>query len=63
MLWDNDGETLDQLWRSQFGYGIDCLTEVENQILCREPSTVAIEDRLASAAVETRRRGLDPAIE
>ena len=28
MLWMKHGEALDQLWQSQFGYDIDCLTEV-----------------------------------
>jgi hypothetical protein len=54
------GEELDQLWKSQFGYGIDCLTEVEAQNLCRQESIAAIEDFLAQAAVEARGRGLDP---
>jgi hypothetical protein len=61
MLWEKHGEALDQLWREQFGYGIDCLTEVEAQNLCRQPSVGAIEDFLAQAAVEARGRGLEPA--
>lgn len=61
VLREKHGQALDDLWKSQFGYGIDCLTEVEAQILCRQPSLVAIEDRLAQAAVEARGRGLDPA--
>jgi hypothetical protein len=62
MLWERHGQTLDDLWKAQFGYGIDCLTEVEAQILCRQPSVAAIEDFLAKAAVEARGRGLDPAV-
>ena len=62
MLRDRHGDALDQLWKSQFGYEIDCLTEVEAQILGREQSLVAIEDFLAQAAVEARRRGLEPAL-
>ena len=62
MLWDKHGEALDTLWQEQFGYGIDCLTEVEGQILCRQPSVVAIEDFLAKAAVEVRGRGLKAAV-
>jgi hypothetical protein len=62
MLWERHGKDLDDLWRLQFGYGIDCLTEVEAQILCRQPSVIAIEDFLAQAAVEARGRGLDPAV-
>jgi adenine/guanine phosphoribosyltransferase-like PRPP-binding protein len=63
MLRARHGKPLDQLWESQFGYGIDCLTEVEAQNLCRQPSVAAIEDFLAQAAVEARRRGLEPAVE
>lgn len=63
MLWDKHGQALDDLWRAQFGYGIDCLTEVEAQNLCRQPTVAAIEDFLAKAAVEARGRGLFPAVE
>jgi hypothetical protein len=62
MLWEKHGEALNQLWTEQFGYGIDCLTEVEAQNLCRQPSVDAIQDFLAQAAVEARGRGLDAAI-
>jgi hypothetical protein len=33
MLREGYGEALDRLWRNQFGYGLDCLTEAEGQIL------------------------------
>jgi hypothetical protein len=62
MLWERHGEELDQLWRAQFGYGIDCLTEVKALQLCRQPSVAGIEDFLAKAAVEARGRGLAPAL-
>lgn len=62
MLWDRHGEELDQLWRAQFGHGIDCLTEVEALQLCRQPSVAGIENFLAKAAVEARGRGLAPAV-
>lgn len=62
MLWERHGEELDQLWRAQFGHGIDCLTEVEALQLCRQPSVAGIEDFLAKAAVEARGRGLAPAV-
>lgn len=61
-LWRLHGEELDRLWQSQFGYGIDCLTEVEALQLCRQQSVAAIEDFLAQAAVEARGRDLQPAI-
>ena len=63
MLWEQHGQTLDDLWQSQFGYGIDCLTEVEALNLCRQHSVAAIEDFLAQAAVEARGRGLQTAVE
>lgn len=63
MLRERHGKALDDLWLSQFGYGIDCLTQVEALILCRQPSVAAIEDFLAKAAVEARGRGLEPAVE
>lgn len=62
MLWEKHGEDLDTFWKAQFGYGIDCLTEVEGQVLCREPSLAAIEDFLAKAAIEARGRGLESAV-
>lgn len=63
MLWEKHGEELDQLWKGQFGYGIDCLTEVEAANLCRQQSVASIEDFLAKAAIEARGRGLEPAID
>lgn len=62
LLWKRHGEELDQLWRAQFGHGIDCLTEVEALQLCRQPSVAGIENFLAKAAVEARSRGLAPAV-
>lgn len=58
MLWDKHGQALDLFWRQQFGHGIDCLTEIEAQNLCRQPSLARIEDFLAQAAIEARGRGL-----
>lgn len=63
VLWERHGKALDDLWQSQFGYGIDCLTEVEALNLCRQHSVAAIEDFLAQAAVEARGRGLQTAVE
>lgn len=62
MLRAKHGEELDQLWQAQFGYGIDCLTEVEALNLCRQQSIASIEDFLAKAAIEARGRGLKPAV-
>jgi adenine/guanine phosphoribosyltransferase-like PRPP-binding protein len=63
MLRAKHGEPLNQLWQDQFGYGLGSLTELEAQILCRQPSLTAIEDFLAQAAVEARGRGLEVAAE
>jgi hypothetical protein len=63
MLRARHGQALDSFWKSQFGYGIDCLTEVEAQNLCRQPSLVAIQDFLAQAAIEARGRGLEVALD
>jgi hypoxanthine-guanine phosphoribosyltransferase len=62
VLWGHHGQALDDLWKSQFGCGIDCLTEVEALNLCRQHSVAGIEDFLAQAAIEARGRGLEPAI-
>ena len=58
LLWDRYGQQLDTLWRSQFGHGIDTLTELEAVQLCRQQSVAAIADFLAQASVEAGRRGL-----
>lgn len=62
VLWRRYGDELNQLWQAQFGYGIDCLTEVEALQLCRQQSVAGIEDFLAKAAIEARGRGLVPAV-
>jgi hypothetical protein len=62
MLWEKHGQALDDFWKRQFGYGIDCLTEVEALNLCRQQSVASIKDFLAQAAIEARSRGLKPTI-
>ncbi|MFL5297393.1 MAG: hypothetical protein ACJ798_13510 [Phenylobacterium sp.] len=62
VLREKHGEALEVFWQEQFGHGLDCLTDVEGQILSREPSLAAIQDRLAQAAVEARGRGVQPAV-
>jgi hypothetical protein len=61
MLRGQHGEELENLWREQFGHGLDCLTDVEARVLCREPTVDAIRNRLAQGAVEASGRGLVPA--
>lgn len=62
LLWTRHGNDLDQLWQTQFGYGVDCLTEVEALQLCRQQSVADIEAFLAKAAIEARGRGLAPTV-
>lgn len=62
VLRNGHGEALEELWQGQFGHGLECLTNVEGTILCREPTVDAIRGRLAQAAVEVRERGLAPGI-
>ena len=62
MLRKRHGERLETLWRDQLGHGLDCLTNVEGGILCRELSVDAIRDRMAQGAVEARGRGLGEAV-
>jgi len=59
---DQHGEEFDQLWQAQFGYGIDCLTEVEALNLCRQESVAGIANFLAKAAVEACGRGFEPTL-
>ena len=56
------GEALEEFWHEQLGHGLDCLTDVEGQILGREPTLAAIQGRLAQAAIEARGRGVEPAV-
>ena len=63
MLRERYGKDLDTLWRSQFGDGIDYLTDVEAVTLCRQPTVAAIEDFLAQATIEARGRGLQPTVQ
>ena len=62
MLWGKHGDELEQLWQNHFGHGIDCLTQVEAGILCRQLSVDTISDFLAQASIEARGRGLETAL-
>lgn len=63
VLRERHGEALENLWRDQFGHGLDCLTNVEGGVLRREQSIESIRARLAQAAIEARERGLAPRID
>jgi hypothetical protein len=58
VLYSKHGNELAQFWRAVFGYGLDCLTNVEAGYLSRVESFDAIRTRMAQAAEFARRRGL-----
>ena len=53
-----NGNELAQFWRAVFGYGLDCLTNVEAGYLSRVESFDASRTQMAEAAELARRRGL-----
>lgn len=63
VLRERHGQPLEEFWNAWFGHGLDCLTEVEGQNLCRLESVDAIAARLAQAAVEVRGRGVEPTVD
>jgi hypothetical protein len=54
------GDQLDQFWLEEIGHGVDCLTEIEANYLCRVESFAAIKNRMAEAAERARGRGISP---
>jgi len=52
------GQELETFWQENFGYGLDCLTEVEAGYLARQSSFDAIRTNLAEAAEEAGSSGL-----
>ena len=60
MLQRKHGEELDQFWQAVFGYGVDCLTDIEAGYLHRVESVAAIRTRMADTATLARGRGLSP---
>ncbi|HEW98067.1 MAG: hypothetical protein DRR16_04260 [Candidatus Parabeggiatoa sp. nov. 3] len=51
-LQEKHGDELDNWWKTQFGFGIDCLTQGEAGHLAKAPSLDAIRDRIAEARFE-----------
>ncbi len=60
MLKDKHGNELDQFWKSVYGYGTACLTNIEAGYLCRVESLAAIKNRMAESAKRARSQGLSP---
>ena len=60
LLHARHGQELDHFWRSEFGHGTDCLTNIEAGYLCRVESVAAIKARMAQAAGLARSRGMSP---
>ena len=58
MLYERHGRDLQHFWLGRFGHGLDCLTDIEAGYLCRVESVTAIQNRMAQAAEQARRRGL-----
>jgi hypothetical protein len=58
MLRERHGQALEHFWQDHFGYGLDCLTNIEAGFLAREHSFDAIRDGLAEAAEHARHGGL-----
>jgi hypothetical protein len=58
VLRSRHGQELEDLWQAAFGYGLDCLTDVEAGYLARQLSADAIRIRMAAAAAAARRRGI-----
>jgi len=61
MLQKKPGDEFNHFWQQVFGYGADCLTNIEAGYLCRVESVAAIKARMAEAATAARRQGL-PAV-
>ena len=52
------GHELENYWQAIFGYGLDCLTEVEGGYVARQPSVDAIASRMVAAAETAHGGGL-----
>lgn len=53
------GKLLEELWRDEFGYGLDALTDPEAGYLGRAASVDAIRDRLAASRPQGQPRAVD----
>jgi adenine/guanine phosphoribosyltransferase-like PRPP-binding protein len=58
VLRSKHGQDLETYWRTTFGYGLDCCTEVEGSYIARRPTFDAIARVMAEAAEKARGGGL-----
>jgi hypothetical protein len=58
MIHERLGEEANDFWIETFGHGLDCLTEREAIVVCRQHSLVALKTILAQATEEVRARGI-----
>ena len=54
------GEELESIWQDNFGYGLECCTQLEASYLCRQQTLDYIRRRMAKAAKKARERNLSP---
>lgn len=57
-LREKHGSELEELWRNNFGYGLECCTELEASYLIRQPTVDAIRRRLSKAAKKAHEQGI-----
>ncbi len=58
ILRSRHGNELEEIWQENFGYGLDCCTQLEAGYLCRQQSVDYIRRRMAKAAKKARERSL-----
>lgn len=58
VLQETHGTELEHFWKEEFGYGFDCLTNIEAGYLCRAGTVATIKNRMAQAAELARSGGL-----
>ena len=60
LLYSKHGREFADFWHREFGYGIECFTNIEAEYLFRVESVASIKARMAQAAELARGRGLSP---
>ena len=58
VLRSKHGQDLENYWQAVFGYGLDCLTEIEAGYVARQPTVDAIASRMVEAAEAAHGGGL-----